>query len=66
MTDGTAKLMFSYRKNLYFCPLVLILKCLYDYCDQYIYQKLVQGYQEDSYYVEYVHNNVIRFIGLNR
>ena len=52
MTDGSAKLMFSYRKNLYYTPLVLIMKCLCDYCDQFIYQKLIQGYQHDSYYVE--------------
>ncbi|XP_064213291.1 DNA-directed RNA polymerase I subunit RPA2 [Tribolium castaneum] len=56
VTDGTAKLMFSYKKVLYYTPLVLILKCLCDYCDQFIYQKLIQGYQHDSYYLDCVQN----------
>ncbi|RZC39794.1 DNA-directed RNA polymerase I subunit RPA2, partial [Asbolus verrucosus] len=56
VTDGTAKLMFSYKKTLYYAPLVLILKCLCDHSDQFIYQNLIQGYQHDSYYVDCVQN----------
>lgn len=50
LTDGSAKLMFSHRKVLYYVPLVLMLKCLSNYSDQYIYQRLMQGYEHDMYY----------------
>ncbi|XP_060523346.1 DNA-directed RNA polymerase I subunit RPA2 isoform X2 [Cylas formicarius] len=52
VTDGTAKLMFSYQKMLYYVPLCLILKCLSDYTDYYTYQRLVQGFEDDVYYVD--------------
>ncbi|XP_047106984.1 DNA-directed RNA polymerase I subunit RPA2 isoform X1 [Schistocerca piceifrons] len=50
VTDGTAKLMFSARKNLYYAPVVLILKSLLDVTDEYIYQQLIKGYEDDLYY----------------
>ncbi|CAG9824766.1 unnamed protein product [Phaedon cochleariae] len=54
VTDGTAKLMFSHTKILYYTPLCLMLKCLCDYPDQYIYQKLMQGYEDDMYFADSV------------
>ncbi|CAH0563356.1 unnamed protein product [Brassicogethes aeneus] len=56
VTDGSAKLMFSYRKVLYYAPLCLILKCFCDFSDQYIYQKLTHGFEEDLYYTDAVQN----------
>lgn len=44
--------MFSYQKMLYYAPLCLMLKALCDYSDQFIYQKLIQGYEDDLYYSE--------------
>ncbi|CAH1963354.1 unnamed protein product [Acanthoscelides obtectus] len=54
VTDGSAKLMFSYQKVLYYAPLSLILKCLCNYSDRHIYQRLIQGCEDDLYYVDCV------------
>ncbi|XP_066246685.1 DNA-directed RNA polymerase I subunit RPA2 [Euwallacea similis] len=56
ITDGSAKLMFSHQKMIYYAPLCLLLKCLCDYTDQYIYQKLIQGCADDLYYSDCCHN----------
>ncbi|XP_043275867.1 DNA-directed RNA polymerase I subunit RPA2 [Venturia canescens] len=50
VTDGSAKLMFSHRKILYYVPLVLMLKCLADVSDKYIYNALIAGREDDVYY----------------
>lgn len=52
VTDGSVKLMFNYRKILYYAPLILVMKCLCDYTDHYIYNKLIEGCEEDLYYSE--------------
>ncbi|KRT81950.1 hypothetical protein AMK59_5804, partial [Oryctes borbonicus] len=56
VNDGSAKLMFSYRKILYYAPLILIMKCLCDYTDHYIYKKLTEGCEDDLYYSECIQN----------
>ncbi|XP_056631027.1 DNA-directed RNA polymerase I subunit RPA2 isoform X1 [Diorhabda sublineata] len=56
VNDGTAKLMFSYQKVLYYSPLCLILKALCNYSDQHIFQRLIQGCEDDTYYVDCVKN----------
>jgi DNA-directed RNA polymerase I subunit RPA2 len=52
VTDGTAKLMFSYKKTLYYTPLVLVLKCLVKHTDYYMCQQLLGPYEDDAYYTE--------------
>lgn len=52
VTDGSVKFMFSSQKNLYYVPLILIMKALGNYVDQYIYKRLMQGYEDDLYYSE--------------
>ncbi|KAJ8953551.1 hypothetical protein NQ318_002971 [Aromia moschata] len=56
VTDGSAKLMFSYHKVLYYVPLCLVLRCLCDNSDQYTFQKLKQGFEDDLYYIDCIHN----------
>ncbi|KOC65372.1 DNA-directed RNA polymerase I subunit RPA2 [Habropoda laboriosa] len=51
VTDGTAKLMFSYKKILYYVPLILILKCLIDVSDIFIYNALTAGCEDNLYYI---------------
>uniref|UniRef100_A0AAR5PBI8 DNA-directed RNA polymerase n=1 Tax=Dendroctonus ponderosae TaxID=77166 RepID=A0AAR5PBI8_DENPD len=63
VTDGSSKLMFSYQKMLYYVPLCLVLKSLCDYTDQYIYQKLIEGCEEDLYYLDSC-QNMLRAIHL--
>lgn len=46
--------MLSYRKVMYYAPLVLILKCLCDYTDEHIYQHLTQGHKDDYYFTRYL------------
>ena len=50
LSNGTVKLMVSYRKALHFIPLVMMLKALVSYPDSYIYEQLTQGLDDDLYY----------------
>ncbi|XP_012287077.1 DNA-directed RNA polymerase I subunit RPA2 isoform X2 [Orussus abietinus] len=50
VTDGSVKLMFSHRKVLYYVPLILMLKCLLDVSDKYIFNLLTAGNEDDLYY----------------
>ncbi|XP_011500009.1 PREDICTED: DNA-directed RNA polymerase I subunit RPA2 [Ceratosolen solmsi marchali] len=50
VTDGSAKLMFTYRKVLYYVPLILMLKCLLNVSDKFIYNALTSGCDNDVYY----------------
>lgn len=56
LTNGTCKLMFSYRKMMYYAPLLLIMKCLIDWPDHYIYRLLLHGKKNDLYYVNCIQN----------
>ncbi|XP_013402434.1 DNA-directed RNA polymerase I subunit RPA2 [Lingula anatina] len=50
LNNGTANLSFSFRKEQFFVPIMLILKALVDVTDQYIYSELIKGKEEDSFY----------------
>ncbi|XP_046817891.1 DNA-directed RNA polymerase I subunit RPA2 isoform X1 [Vespa crabro] len=50
VTNGSVKLMFTHRKVLYYTPLILILKCLIDVSDIFIYNALMAGCEDDLYY----------------
>ncbi|XP_011302385.1 DNA-directed RNA polymerase I subunit RPA2 [Fopius arisanus] len=50
VTDGTAKLMFTHKKILYYVPIILMLKSLIDVSDKYIYDALIAGCENDLYY----------------
>ncbi|KAL4703612.1 hypothetical protein ACJJTC_006789 [Scirpophaga incertulas] len=54
--NGTCKIMFSHRKVMYYAPLVLILKCLVDWPDHYIYRFFLHGKKDDLYYVNCIQN----------
>lgn len=50
VTDGSAKFAFTYKKATYYVPLVMMLKCLIDVTDLYIYKALIAGHEDDVYY----------------
>eukprot|EP00092_Neocalanus_flemingeri_P024162 GFUD01026209.1.p1 GENE.GFUD01026209.1~~GFUD01026209.1.p1 ORF type:complete len:1157 (+),score=299.03 GFUD01026209.1:56-3526(+) len=50
VTTGNAKYMFALNKELFFVPVILILKCLKDVPDSYIYRRLMVGVGDDPYY----------------
>lgn len=54
ITNGTAKLMFSHRKTLSFIPPLLLLKALTNHTDEYIYGRLIAGFEDDQYYISCV------------
>ncbi|KAJ8668817.1 hypothetical protein QAD02_000076 [Eretmocerus hayati] len=56
VTDGSAKLMFTHKKVLYYVPLILMLKCLMNVSDKYIYNALTAGCDNDLYYQNCVLN----------
>uniref|UniRef100_A0A224XGY9 DNA-directed RNA polymerase subunit beta n=1 Tax=Panstrongylus lignarius TaxID=156445 RepID=A0A224XGY9_9HEMI len=47
-TDGNIKLMFSYRKSLYYAPLILMIKCLVDVSDESIFKKMMEGFEHNQ------------------
>ncbi|KAF5272615.1 hypothetical protein FQR65_LT17315 [Abscondita terminalis] len=56
ISDGTVKLMFVHLKLLYYVPVMMILKSMGDYTDQYIFKKLTAGFEHDSYYIDCLQN----------
>uniref|UniRef100_A0A1B6CSM5 DNA-directed RNA polymerase subunit beta n=1 Tax=Clastoptera arizonana TaxID=38151 RepID=A0A1B6CSM5_9HEMI len=50
VTDGSAKLMFSHRKTLYYAPVILIMKCLVDASDEHIFKSIMSGFEDDQYF----------------
>jgi DNA-directed RNA polymerase I subunit RPA2 len=42
--------MFIHRKVLYYVPLILLLKCLINVSDKFIYNSLISGCDNDVYY----------------
>ncbi|XP_076461526.1 DNA-directed RNA polymerase I subunit RPA2-like [Babylonia areolata] len=47
---GHIKVCFAYNKQLYYLPLVMVLKSLVDVSDKYICDQLVRGREEDSFF----------------
>ena len=43
VTTGTCKFMFNVKKELYFVPVIMILKCLTDQSDKQIFDQLIAG-----------------------
>lgn len=54
ITNGTSKLMFSHRKLLSFVPPMLVLRALSNSTDEYLFQRLIAGFEDDQYYVSCV------------
>ena len=56
LTNGSAKLRFFYNRQPIYLPLIMVLKCLRDVPDQFIYNELVKGREEDKFYKSCVIN----------
>lgn len=54
MTDGSAKLMIGFQKAVYFLPVCLLFKALMNVTDYFIYERLVSGMEDDTYYTRFV------------
>lgn len=50
ISNGTMKLMLSFRKGLFFFPIILVMKALVNCTDSYIYEQLVQGLEDNIYF----------------
>lgn len=50
VTDGTAKLRIAHRRALYYIPIVLVIKCLADVTDEFIYDQVMAGHEDDLYF----------------
>ncbi|XP_036402565.1 DNA-directed RNA polymerase I subunit RPA2 [Megalops cyprinoides] len=50
LDNGTVMLNFIYQKELFFLPLGFALKALVDFTDFQIYQELIKGREENSFY----------------
>ncbi|KAG5831418.1 hypothetical protein ANANG_G00303520 [Anguilla anguilla] len=50
LDNGTVMLNFIYQKELFFIPLGFALKALVDFTDFQIYQELIKGREENSFY----------------
>ncbi|XP_072029490.1 LOW QUALITY PROTEIN: DNA-directed RNA polymerase I subunit RPA2-like [Amphiura filiformis] len=51
LNNGTATLSFAYQKEIFFIPLILILKALIDTTDQHIYKELLKGRENNTFYI---------------
>ena len=56
VTSGNAKFMFALNKELFFVPVMMLLKCFRDVTDSYIYRRLMVGVGDDPYYKGIVAN----------
>ncbi|CAF89806.1 unnamed protein product, partial [Tetraodon nigroviridis] len=59
LDNGTVMLNFIYQKELFFLPLGFALKALVDFTDFQIYQELIKGREDNSFYK----NQVLSFLG---
>uniref|UniRef100_A0A665TZI2 DNA-directed RNA polymerase subunit beta n=1 Tax=Echeneis naucrates TaxID=173247 RepID=A0A665TZI2_ECHNA len=50
LENGTVMLNFIYQKELFFLPLGFVLKALVDFTDFQIYQELIKGREDNSFY----------------
>ncbi|CAK6962407.1 DNA-directed RNA polymerase I subunit RPA2 [Scomber scombrus] len=50
LENGTVMLNFIYQKELFFLPLGFALKALVDFTDYQIYQELIKGREDNSFY----------------
>lgn len=50
LTNGTVQVMFSYMKELFFMPVMMLLKALCDVTDHHIYSELTAGKEDDSFF----------------
>ncbi|GIY37975.1 DNA-directed RNA polymerase I subunit RPA2 [Caerostris darwini] len=50
LSDGTAKLMFTYKREMFIIPVMIILRALVTHVGFHIYQQLIKGKEKDTYY----------------
>jgi len=50
LTDGSIKLMFNVGRELFFVPLMMIIKATVDVTDEFIYTHCMAGYEEDLFF----------------
>ncbi|XP_052246155.1 DNA-directed RNA polymerase I subunit RPA2-like [Dreissena polymorpha] len=50
LSNGTAQLCFYNKNQVYFAPIIIILKGLVSLPDRHIYEELVKGKEDDSFY----------------
>ncbi|CAG0887012.1 unnamed protein product [Cyprideis torosa] len=50
LNDGTCRLMFSFQRQLFYAPLMMLLKVLTGASDQFIYEQLMQGMEGNMYF----------------
>jgi DNA-directed RNA polymerase I subunit RPA2 len=62
VTTGTAKFMLSFGRELFFVPVVMLLKCLSGRSDAAIYEQLVAGTEEDDHYYRNAIHQCLRII----
>lgn len=51
LTNGRAKLSLEHNKALFYVDPLLILKALTSHTDKYTYDQLIQGFEDDQYYI---------------
>lgn len=61
LNNGTARLRFFYEKQHVFLPIVMALKALCDVSDQYIYNELIKGKEDDTFYKGCI-TNMLRLV----
>ena len=52
LTTGGVQVEFSIERELFFIPLIMLLKCFTKYSDHLIFRQLIKGREHDAYYSE--------------
>jgi DNA-directed RNA polymerase I subunit RPA2 len=61
LTNGTARLRFFYERQPVYLPLMMVLKALCDVTDQFIFNELMKGKEDDTYFKGCV-TNMLRLV----
>ena len=60
VSTGSAKMMLNVGRELFFVPIVMVLKCLSNRSDAYIYDQLIAGTDPDDHYYKGCLRNMLR------
>lgn len=54
LTNSTAKLMIPINKRVFYAPIFLIIRCLINSSDEFIFRHIVKGHENDLYFKRFV------------
>jgi DNA-directed RNA polymerase I subunit RPA2 len=50
LTDGSVRMMFNVERELFFVPLMMMMKAMVDVTDEFIFKHCIAGFEDDLYF----------------